>query len=116
MIREIASKDLLASRRESLLIVLTAVCLALLIAGAFVGMQRDAEFARERAAAELADRDAWLNQGDRNPHSAAHFSRYAFRASSPLALVDPGNRRLCGHRAVDGSPFPKPRGIPPRGR
>ena len=90
MIREIASKDLLESRRESLVIVLTAVCVALLIAGTFAGMQRDAEFARERAAAELADRSVWLNQGERNPHSAAHFSRYAFRTSSPLALLDPG--------------------------
>ena len=90
MIREIASKELLTSRRESLVIVLTAVCVALLVAGTFIGMQRDAEFARERIAAELADRTVWLNQGERNPHSAAHFSRYAFRSSSPLALLDPG--------------------------
>ena len=90
MIREIASKDLLTSRRESLLIVLSAVCVALLVAGTFIGMQRDAEFARERTAAELVDRSVWLNQGERNPHSAAHFSRYAFRSSSPLALLDPG--------------------------
>ncbi len=96
MIREIAAKDLLESRRESLVVVLTAVCVVLLAAGTFIGTQRDAEFARERTAAELVDREVWLNQGERNPHSAAHFSRYAFRSSSPLSLVDPGINDYAG--------------------
>ena len=90
MIRHIAWKDSLNSRRESLMVVLASVCVVLLIVGAFAGMQRNAEFARERLSAERVDHAVWMNQGQRNPHSAAHFSRYAFRSASPLALVDPG--------------------------
>ena len=37
-----------------------------------------------------------MNQGERNPHSAAHFSRYAFRPTTALALLDPGTNDYAG--------------------
>ena len=45
---------------------------------------------RERVAARRIDRDIWVQQGQKNPHTAAHFSRYAFRPMSPLGVFDPG--------------------------
>lgn len=96
MIAEVARKELMLARRETLVLILGAVCAVLLAVATLAGMQREAEFARERAAAEHADRAVWMNQGDRNPHSAAHFSRYAFRPSAPLALMDPGISDFAG--------------------
>ncbi|MEM8815040.1 MAG: DUF3526 domain-containing protein [Pseudomonadota bacterium] len=92
----IVSKDLLVLRRESLMKALLAVILALLVVSLGAGLQREQVFAKEKAAAEVTDKDVWMNQGDRNPHSAAHFSRYAFRPASPLALIDPGTSDFAG--------------------
>ncbi len=92
----IVKKDLLVLRRESLMKALLAVILLLLAASLAAGMQREQVFDKEKAAAELTDKAVWMNQGDRNPHSAAHFSRYAFRPASPLALIDPGTSDFAG--------------------
>jgi len=92
----IVSKDLLVLRRESLMKALLVVILLLLVASLAAGMQRERVFDKEKAAALLTDKAVWMNQGDRNPHSAAHFSRYAFRPASPLALIDPGTSDFAG--------------------
>lgn len=43
--------------------------------------------AEEIAAAE---RVRWLGQGEKDPHSAAHYSIYAFKPPAPLSPLDPG--------------------------
>ena len=92
----IAKKDLMVLRRESVMKVLLGVGIALLIASLMAGLQQERVFDKERAAALQTDKDVWMGQGDRNPHSAAHFSRYAFRPASPLALIDPGTSDFAG--------------------
>ena len=42
------------------------------------------------AEAESAARKNWLNQGDRDPHGAAHHGTFLFKPAPPLALFDPG--------------------------
>src|SRR5687768_4324815 len=32
----------------------------------------------------------WLEQGAKNPHSAAHYGFYAYKPVSPLAIIDKG--------------------------
>ncbi len=96
MSRAIARKETLVLRRESLMKVLLAVTVVLLFASLAAGLQREQVFDKEKTAAERTDKDVWMNQGDRNPHSAAHFSRYAFRPASPLALIDPGTNDFAG--------------------
>lgn len=36
------------------------------------------------------ERQRWLTQDPKNPHSAAHYGIWAFKPSSPLATLDPG--------------------------
>ena len=50
----------------------------------------------ERESADAHDREQWLSQGDRNPHSAAHFGRYAFKPSNALSFVDQGVNSYLG--------------------
>ncbi|MEM9868413.1 MAG: hypothetical protein AAF765_12035 [Bacteroidota bacterium] len=38
--------------------------------------------------AKTAERAIWDNQGEKNPHSAAHYGTYAFKPKYPLSLVD----------------------------
>ncbi|MEM1122911.1 MAG: DUF3526 domain-containing protein, partial [Bacteroidota bacterium] len=48
---------------------------------------------------EVAKEDArqeWLGQGERNPHSAAHFGTYAFKPRYPLSLIDNGVDKYTG--------------------
>jgi ABC-2 type transport system permease protein len=60
-----------------------AVLLLTVSAGAgFVSWKQNRDI---RQAAQERDRRQWLNQGPRNPHSAAHFGVYAFKA--PAALL-----------------------------
>ena len=96
MIAEVIRKDLLLSRRELTIVVLGVICLVFLLLSLLVSQQRKADFAAERSAALEVDRAVWLDQGERNPHSAAHFSRYAFRSSPALAAVDPGISDFAG--------------------
>ena len=64
--------------------------IALVAAAAALSAQRIAAFERERIAAEEVDSDVWNSQGERNPHAAAHFARYAFKPVPRLAAFDPG--------------------------
>ncbi|MEL7046710.1 MAG: ABC transporter permease subunit [Pseudomonadota bacterium] len=86
----IAVNELRGFSRNGVFVALAVAMLALSIAAAALSIQRMATFERERAAAEQTDREVFLNQGERNPHSAAHFSRYAFKPIPALASFDPG--------------------------
>ena len=46
--------------------------------------------------AESAERAIWDNQGEKNPHSAAHYGTYAFKPKYPLSLVDQGVDKYVG--------------------
>jgi ABC-2 type transport system permease protein len=72
---------------------LPGVLLLVVLLGALsatLSIQRAAESERDRIAAEATDRETFANQGARNPHSVAHFSRFAFRPLAPIAALDPG--------------------------
>ena len=45
---------------------------------------------QEHAAAQGTARDHWESQGEKNPHSAAHYGIYAFKPRLALSFVDEG--------------------------
>ena len=45
---------------------------------------------REHAAAQATAREHWETQGEKNPHSAAHYGIYAFKPRLALSFVDEG--------------------------
>ena len=92
----IARKDVALIRRDTLLRALLIVTVVLVVTSLIAGLQRERVFDKEKTAALETDRAVWMAQGDRNPHSAAHFSRYAFRPAAPLALLDPGTSDFAG--------------------
>ena len=51
----------------------------------------------ERSAAVSMDREIWNQQGEKNPHTAAHFARYAFKPTFNLAVFDPGLTDFMGN-------------------
>ncbi len=50
----------------------------------------------QHADADKNERALWLNQGNVNPHSAAHYGTYAFKPKYPLSLIDPGVDKYTG--------------------
>jgi len=70
------------------------LCLGLMIAlAALAGVldeERRQSIAQDRLAAELLDEQTFIAQGARNPHSVAHFSRFAFRPLPATMTLDPG--------------------------
>ena len=90
MIGVVARKELRATLREGR--VLAGACV-LLVLGAIAftsGAVRYAALSRERAAAQALVQEQWNAQGEKNPHSAAHYGLYAFRPALPLSFFDPG--------------------------
>ncbi len=90
MIGAVVGKELKTYLRSGVFICLAVALVALAAAAAALSAQRIAAFERERSAAEAVDRSVWDSQGERNPHAAAHFARYAFRPVPRLAAFDPG--------------------------
>lgn len=83
-------KELRVFLRNRIVLALSAMTVVLVIAAASLGLERSERFAAERAAAAQVDRQVWDAQGERNPHSAAHFSRYAFKPIPAFSAFDPG--------------------------
>lgn len=50
----------------------------------------------DKSAVAHAERERWLNQGVKDPHSAAHYSIYAFKPAAPLAVLDGGVESYVG--------------------
>lgn len=90
MIAAIVRKEISTYLRSGVFISLAVAMIALLAAAAALSAQRIAAFERERVAAEAVDNEVWNSQGERNPHAAAHFARYAFKPIPRLAAFDPG--------------------------
>lgn len=99
MIWAITRKELLQYARDGRLKILLAVLVAFTAAATLHGRNTVQALERERINAGQTDREVWNNQGPKNPHSAAHFSRYVFPPTSSLALFDPGLTPFVG-RAV----------------
>ncbi len=96
MIRAIATNEARRILRSGAHVIAAVAVLSLIAAAAFVASARTTALDREERAAAAADRKIWDGQGERNPHSAAHFSRYAFRPVSPLSAFDPGVADFAG--------------------
>ncbi len=66
------------------------VVLGLLLTALLVGWkhQDDVRIQHQQASAEA--REHWLDQGEKNPHAAAHYGLFLFKPRMPLAFLDPG--------------------------
>lgn len=67
------------------------LCLAALVLLSFASASLDATRGdADKRAVATAERARWVGQGEKDPHSAAHYSIFAFKPSPALAGIDPG--------------------------
>lgn len=90
MIRTIAIQELKTVLREPRYKVMVAALCLLLGISIITQYQSVTKLNNERAAAQQANREAWLKQSPKNPHSGAHYGNFAFRLKTPLSLFDGG--------------------------
>jgi ABC-2 type transport system permease protein len=86
----IAVKDATETWRDGRFRWAAGLLFVLLLAAIAGGVQHQRQIARQHADAQLAERDAWLDKGDMNPHAAAHYGAFVFKPVQPLSAIDPG--------------------------
>ena len=86
----IAVKDATETWRDGRFRWAAGLLFVLLLAAVAGGVQHQTQIARQHADAQRAERDAWLDKGDMNPHAAAHYGAFVFKPVQPLSAIDPG--------------------------
>jgi len=90
MIALVARKEITEMIRDGRFRWAAAATLFLLTGALALGWQHYREVAAQHDQVRQQTREAWLKQGEKNPHSAAHYGVYAFKPRLPLSLVDQG--------------------------
>ncbi len=96
MIAAIARKEFLDAWRDGRFRIAAVVTLALLGVALLLAWQQVTRARAERAAAAALERENWLNQGEKNSHSAGHYGVYVFTPLAPLAVFDRGLEPFVG--------------------
>ncbi len=96
MIATIARKEFTEIVRDGRFRWTAALMVLLLLTSLFAGWQRYAAYRELQAAAQGSTNAQWLKQGDKNPHTAAHYGNYAFKPMGPLAFFDSGIASYAG--------------------
>jgi ABC-2 type transport system permease protein len=92
----IAFKELREIVRDSRWMILVTLFVLFLGSAVVLGWDRYQRVKEERLKATAADRKSWVAQGEKNPHSAAHFGQYAFKPIGILEVVEPGVSEYVG--------------------
>lgn len=96
MIVTIARRELQEIVRDGRFIASGAIIAALLLVALASGWTHHREVSAQHQRAQEDTRSHWLAQPPKDPHSAAHYSIYAFKPRVPLTLFDPGVDRHAG--------------------
>jgi ABC-2 type transport system permease protein len=96
MIKIIATKEILSAIRDWRFLMMSAIVFLLLLTASLVGWQSYRQLQAQRAEAQKMARKQWLGQGDKNPHSAAHYGSFAFRPKSTFSFLDFGTDTYTG--------------------
>ncbi len=90
MLFTIATHTIRGTVREGRFRVLALALLLLFLCSLYGTYDYYASLRTQHAEASAMARGQWENQGDKNPHSAAHYGTYVFKPIFPLAYFDRG--------------------------
>ena len=96
MVMRIARKELLEMTRDGRFRVAGGIILLLLLTVLGLGWRRHADVTNAHEIAMAQEREIWESQGEKSPHSAAHYGVYAFKPTGRLAFFDPGTEAYTG--------------------
>ena len=90
MIRRIARKEFTDMMRDGRFRWCSILVGSLLLVSLAHGWVQAQKAHQEHTAAQATAREHWETQGEKNPHSAAHYGVYAFKPRLALSFVDEG--------------------------
>lgn len=90
MMRMIAHKEVLETLRDGRFRWAAGLVGVLLLIALAAGARQFLDLRAQHEAAQAETREHWLRQGQKNPHSAAHYGVYAFKPKTALSLMDQG--------------------------
>ena len=96
MIGSIARKEFSEIVRDGRFKWTAGIMVLLLLTATLAGYQKYSGYMRIQQLAQGESNTQWLKQGDKNPHSAAHYGNYAFKPAGPLAFFDTGISNYAG--------------------
>ena len=86
----IIRKELTEIARDGRTVSLFGILVLLLLLGLATGSSTESTREQNILEAKAADAEVFNEQGVKNPHSAAHFSRMAHKPAAPFSTFDPG--------------------------
>ncbi len=96
IISSIAKNEVSRLIRDKIVLVLGMLILVLLTVSVVSGAQYYQQAAQQHEEARELARAQWENQGEKNPHSAAHYGTFAFKPVTTLSVFEPGIDRYTG--------------------
>ena len=90
MIGTIAGKELTVLRRDGRVLAVLVLIAALALLALLTAWATHVKHEEQVREAQAADSAAFLQQGNKPSHSAAHFGRMAYKPPAALAIFDPG--------------------------
>jgi len=96
MIFHIAKKEFTETLREKRFQLSALIVAILMIISILVSKNYYEKIRTEHELAIQTSRQQWENQGEKNPHSAAHYGTYAFKPIQSLSLIDNGLEKYLG--------------------
>ncbi|MBU2969175.1 DUF3526 domain-containing protein [Pseudoalteromonas sp. C2R02] len=83
-------KEWVDAKRQGQLNWLLGIAALLLLVACLSSWQSHSQYVADQQAVSESERARWLNQGDKGPHSAAHYGTYVMKPASSLSLLDSG--------------------------
>lgn len=96
MIFRIAQKEVKEIVRDGRFRITAGIVFLLLLTAILVSRSYYKSINEQHEQAKKNARSEWINQGKKNPHSAAHYGTYAFKPKYPLSLMDNGVDKYAG--------------------
>lgn len=96
MMLHIAKKEFTEILREKRFQYAALIIAILMVVSILVSKNYYEKIRTEHELAMQTSRQQWENQGEKNPHSAAHYGTYAFKPIQSLSLIDNGLEKYLG--------------------
>ena len=96
MIYKTFKKEVKELVRDGRVMIAFFIVLGLLGISIWISANKYQNINKQYEIAKTTERAIWDDQGEKNPHSAAHYGTYAFKPKYPLSLVDQGVDKYMG--------------------
>jgi len=96
MIAKTCIKELKELMRDGRIRTAFLIVIVLLGVAIWISARQYQSINEQYQSAKTTERSVWDDQGEKNPHSAAHYGTYAFKPKYPLSLLDQGVDKYAG--------------------